>query len=408
MRILICPHQLGMGGSQLNAIELASAMRRYGHHPVVYAAPGVLTEILEDTDLDWVEAPAPDAPGLAWSRRLVKVARQARADLLHVYEWRPSLQAAFSSGLRIPTLMSVMAMDVPPFLPTHLPIVVGTPELQQRMHSEGRRAHLLEPPVDMDLHRPVGEAGTLARQAGTAAARARWGIPDGALVISTATMLTPALEKLQGVLEAIRVVDRMAATQPVRLLIAGDGEGREAVERRAAAVNAHHGWTVVQPVGFQLDTASVYEAADIVLGMGSSALKGMAHAKPLVVHGEAGFWQLVDEDSAAGFLHRGWYGRGGAGTRDLAHALDALADSPALRHRLGALGQSLVTERYSLDRAAEQLAAIYVDTALGRCDRSTMVRSLARSAATSARYFTSMRFGSVVAREEWAREGALA
>lgn len=401
MRILVCPHQLGMGGSQLNAIELASAMRRYGHRPVVYAAPGVLTEVLRDTDLDWVEAPSPQASGLAWSRRLAQVAREVGADLLHVYEWRPSLQAAFSSGLRIPTLMSVMAMGVPPFLPTHLPITVGTPALQRRMLDQGRHAHLLEPPVDLDLHRPAGAAGR-------AAARARWGIPEGAVVISAVTMLTTDLEKLQGILQAIRVVDRMAGTRPVRLLIAGDGEGREAVERRAAAVNAHHGWTVVQPVGFQLDTTTVYEAADIVLGMGSSALKGLAHAKPLVVNGEAGFWRVLDEDSAAGFLREGWYGTGGAGTPDLALALGRLAGSPELRLRLGDLGRDLVDRRYGLERAAEQLAAIYVDTALGRCTRGTVVRSLARSAATSARYYTASRFGSVVAREQWAREGAIA
>lgn len=398
MRILICPHQLGMGGSQLNAIEMAAAMRHYGHEPTIYAAPGVLTELLRDTGLEWAEAPAPDAPGLGWSRRLEEVVRQHRIDLIHAYEWRPCLQAAFGAGRQVPLLMSVMSMDVPRFLPTHVPLVVGTPELQQRMLEQGRRAHLLEPPVDMDRYRTTD----------IAAARARFGIPDGALVISIVSMLTTALEKLQGVLEAIRVVDRMAATRPVRLLIAGDGEGLQAVQRRAAAVNAHHGWTVVQPVGFQLDAAPAYEAADIVLGMGSSAIKGLAHAKPLVVHGEAGFWRTLDDTTAAGFLHNGWYGRGGAGIRDLAGALESLAESPALRLRLGAFGRDLVATRYDLDRAAEHLAALYVDTALGRAPRATVARSLARSAATSARYFTSMRFGSVVDREQWAREGAIA
>lgn len=398
MRVLVCPHQLGMGGSQLNAIEMASAMRRYGHDPVVYSAPGVLTDILRDTDLEWVQAPAPDAPGMAWARRMEDVVRSHGIDMIHAYEWRPCLQAAFGSGRRVPLLMSVMSMDVPRFLPTHLPIIVGTPELQQRLVSQGRKAHLLEPPVDMGHYRTTD----------VAAARTRFGIPDGAIVISAVTMLTTALEKLQGVLEAIRVVDRLAATRPVRLLIAGDGEGYEAVRRRAAAVNAHHGWTVVQPIGFQLDSAPVYEAADIVLGMGSSAIKGLAHAKPLVVHGEAGFWKLVDEASAADFLHTGWYGRGGAGIQDLARALDTLVESPGLRTRLGGFGRDLVADRYDLERSAEHLAALYVDAALDRQSRATVVRSLARSAATSARYFTSMRFGSVVDREQWAREGAIA
>ncbi|MFC7403028.1 glycosyltransferase family 4 protein [Citricoccus sp. GCM10030269] len=398
MRILVCPHQSGMGGSQLNAIELAMAMRRYGHDPVVFAAPGLLTGLLRSVDLEWVEAPAPEAPALAWSRKMAETVRRHGIELIHAYEWRPCLQAAFGSGRRIPLLMSVMSMEIPRFLPTHVPIVVGTPELQQRMRDQGRTSYLVEPPVDMTRYRSTD----------VPAARRRWDIPDETLVISVVSMLTTALEKVQGVLEAIRVVDRMAAARPVRLLIAGDGEGREAVEKRAAAVNHRHGRTVVHALGFQLDSSPVYEAADVVLGMGSSALKGLAHAKPLVVHGEAGFWRLLTEESAPEFLHGGWYGRGGAGAGDLARAVDQLVESAELRARLGSFGRELVVGRYGLDTAADRLAAIYEDTAHSAGDRSTMVRSLVRSAAGSARYYTSMRFGSVVAREQWAREGAIA
>ncbi|MEV4900715.1 glycosyl transferase family 1 [Citricoccus sp. NPDC055426] len=318
-----------------------------------------------------------------------EVVRSRRIDMIHAYEWRPCLQAAFSSGRRIPLLMNVMSTDVPRFLPTHLPIIVGTPELQQRMEAQGRRAHLLEPSVDMEHYRTTD----------IAAARAGFGIPQGALVISMVSMLTTAHGNVQSALEAIRVVDRMAFSWPVRLLVAGGGEGLEAVRQGAAAVNAHHGWTVVQPLGFQLDSSPVYEAADIVLGRGSSALKGLAHAKPLMVHGESGFWRLVDEETSEGFLHGGWYGRGGEGDRDLTRGLEALAGSLKRRTRLGAYGRHLVATRFDLERAAERLASIYVDTALGRCDLNTMVRSLVRSAAGSARYLTSTRLGSALYRD---------
>lgn len=398
MRILICPHQMGMGGSQLHAVELAAAMRRRGHDVVVYSPPGVLTEIVRDAGLTWVPAPPPDSPGLAWSRRLANVVRLWDIQLLHVYEWRPCLQAAFSSGRRVPMLMSVMSMEVPSFLPTHLPLVVGTPELQQRMLVQGRTAHLLEPPVDMDHFRTIDAAS----------ARARWGITEDELVVGVVSMFTTDLEKLQGVLEAIRVVDRLAARLPISLLLAGDGEGRGVVEARAEAVNTRHGRMVVQVVGFQLDSAPVYEAADIVLGMGSSAIKGMAHAKPLVVHGEAGFWKLLDESTVDGFLQAGWYGHGGDGARDLAQALTRLADSPELRSRLGEFGREVVVDRYDFARAGEHLAAIYDGTVTGRCPRATVVRSLARSAVKGARYYANNRFGSVVSREQWAREGAYA
>lgn len=398
MRILICPHQMGMGGSQLHAVELASAMKRRGHDVVVYSPPGVLTDLVRDAGLTWVPAPPPDSPGLVWSRRLANVVRLWDIELLHVYEWRPCLQAAFGSGRRVPMLMSVMSMEIPSFLPTHLPLVVGTPALQQRMRAQGRTAYLLEPPVDMEHFRTVD----------VSAARARWGIPPDELVVAVVSMLTTDLEKLQGVLEAIRVVDRLADRLPISLLVAGDGEGRDTVRTRAAAVNAKHRRTVVRQVGFQLDSAPVYAAADIVLGMGSSAIKGMAHSKPLVVHGEAGFWQLMDESTVYGFLHDGWYGHGGAGARDLTDALTRLAESRVLRQHLGTLGHEVVVERYDFRSAAAHLAAIYEDTVHQRCSRSTMVRSLARSAVTGARFYVNNRFGSVVSREQWAREGASA
>lgn len=398
MRILIGPHQMGMGGSQLHAVELARAMRDRGHEPVVYSPPGVLTDIVRAAGLTWVPAPPPDSPGLAWSRRLANVVRLWDIELLHVYEWRPALQAAFGSGRRVPLLMSVMSMEVPSFLPTHVPLVVGTPALQERMRAQGRIAHLLEPPVDMEHFRTRDVAG----------ARARWGIPADELVVGMVSMFTTDLEKLQGVLEAIRVVDRLAARLPISLLVAGDGEGRAAVEARAEAVNTRHGRTVVHPVGFQLDAAPVYEAADIVLGMGSSAIKGMAHAKPLVVHGEAGFWQVMDESTVDGFLHDGWYGHGGDGAKDLVGALTRLAEDPGLRRRLGVYGRNLVVDRYDFGTAADQLDAIYQDTVSDRRARAVMVRSLARSAMTGARYYATNRFGSVVSREQWAREGAYA
>lgn len=398
MRILVCPHQLGMGGSQLNAIEMAVAVRRHGHEASVYAPGGVLSAALEDMDVPWHEAPEPGSRSGTWSRRLGQVVHEQEVDLIHTYEWRPGLQAAFARGLRTPLLMSVMAMEVPRFLPTHLPVVVGTPALADRMLGQGREAYLLEPPVDMNRYRTRD----------VAAARKQWGIGGDELVVSVVSMLTTDLEKLQGVLSAIAVIDRLAASYPVRLLIAGDGEGLPTVMARAEEANARHGRTVVQPVGFQLDAVSVYEAADVVLGMGSSAIKGLAHGKPLIVQGEGGFWKLLDDDAAPAFMHDGWFGRDGAGVRDLVGSLRRLLDDRGLRERLGALGRRLVERRYSLAHAAAELSGIYVDTVMRPHQLARTTVSLARSAVSTARYYATMQLGGVVEREKWAREGASA
>ena len=69
------------------------------------------------------------------------------------------------------------------------------------------------------------------------------------------------------------------------------------------------GRDVVLVTGALLDPRPAYAAADIVIGMGSSALKGMAFGKPLVVQGEQGFWKLLEPATLPIFLAQGFLPR---------------------------------------------------------------------------------------------------
>ncbi|WP_422391508.1 glycosyltransferase [Arthrobacter sp. N1] len=397
MRVLVCPHQLGMGGSQLSAVELAAAVRRYGHDVLVYAPDGILAQLVEDAGLERIRAVRSDRVSSDAVARLADVVKQRGIDLVHAFEWAPCVEAAFGAGLRrnTPVLMSVMSMEVPQFLPTHTPITVGTPALAAE---EGRRrhsVHLLEPPVDMERN----------RSSDVVAARARWGVIPGELVISVVSMLTTELEKLQGVLAVIALADQLAEHYPVRLLIAGDGEGYRQARLRAERVNTHHQRTVVQILGYQEDPAQVYDAAHVVIGMGGSAIRGMAFGKPLIVQGAAGFWQVLTPSSARGFVQDGWFGDGGRGARDLKDALLLLLDSPTRRRQLGSFGRMLVEDRYGLDDAGRNLSSIYEEVADRHVTRSAALPSLTRSAVEMMRFRHVMRAGNVVRRERWSRAG---
>jgi glycosyltransferase involved in cell wall biosynthesis len=397
MRVLVCPDRMDVGGSQRLAVALAGAGRRHGHDPVLYAPDGPLVELAELEGLPRVPAPT---SARAWRRGLTTVARLRAADLVHTYERRPAVHAALAIPRGLPRLATVLAMSVPRSLPDHVPLTVGTPALAEHLRARGRRTHLLGPAVDV----------ARLRRTDPEAARVGWGIGADELVVSMVSMLTTDLEKLQGVLEAIRVVDRLADRLPLRLLVAGDGEGRGAVEQRARAVNDRHGRPVVQPVGPLLDPAPVHAAADIVLGMGSAAIAGAAHGRAVVVQCEAGSWRTLGPDTADDLVRDGWFGRGGAGARDLAAALTRLAASAPLRAELGAFGHDLARSHYDLDDRARELSTIYAEVAGDTASRPvrTTARawSLARAAATGAREAAGNRLGSVVAREERARQGA--
>ena len=83
-------------------------------------------------------------------------------------------------------------------------------------------------------------------------------------------------------------------------------DGRSRKPRKRA--NRGEDRRVVVLTGQLADPRPAYSAADVILGMGSSALRGMAFGKPLVVQGERGFWELLTPDSASVFLRDGWYG----------------------------------------------------------------------------------------------------
>lgn len=379
MKILVCPHDLGMGGSQLNAIELAAAVQRRGHSVVVYGPDGELRPFLADLSLRFIAAPdARSDFSYRNFRRISEVARELNVDVIHAYEWPPSIQAAFGPNLRwsTPTVMTVLSMSVPDFLPTHLPIIVGTRELAEQQAPRRDTVYLLEPPIDVEQNRPKNPAS----------ARSSWGFSPDQTVLSVVCRLTGDLEKLEGVVHAISVVDDLASQRPVRLLIAGDGEGRTRVEAAAAAVNGRHGQDIVVVAGNLLDPRPAYDAADIVLGMGSSALKGMAFAKPLVVQGTGGYWKLLDERSADTFLVQGWFGHGATEPDGLHVAVEYLLADPGRAAELGAFGRDLVVRRFSLENAADVLLSIY-DQAIDELPSSgTRWRSLGQSAFEVAKF----------------------
>jgi hypothetical protein len=135
------------------------------------------------------------------------------------------------------------------------------------------------------------------------------------------------------------------------------------------------------------DPRPAYAAADVVLGMGGSALRGMAFGKPLVVQGvSGGYWELATPESAPAFLNHGWGGLGPEGdgrpegTARLMGILPALLADPATRARLGEYGRTLVVQRYSLDHAAARQEEVYASAV-----RTTAHPSAIRLAADATR-----------------------
>lgn len=384
MRVLVYPHSMEIGGSQLNAVELAAAVRDRGHEVVVLGEPGPLVATVASLGLEHVAVPLERSrPSPSVLRQLLQLVRTRGFDVVHGYEWPPAIEAFYGPRLRLgtPAVCTVMSMSVAPFLPRIMPLVVGTDDLRRRAEAAGHRhVTLLEPPVDVRANAPD--------QDGTAF-RAAHGFDPAVPLVVVVSRLAREL-KQEGLLAACAAVGSLVRDGvPVRLAVVGDGPARADLEAAAAQANAVAGERAVVLTGALDDPRPAYAAADVTLGMGSSALRAMAFGKPLVVQGEHGFWRLLTPETAGTFLRQGWYGIGDgsqSGVSALRVALRVLLDDPGLRAELGQYGRELVIQRFSLDRAGQIQEGVYSDALATRTPDLLLAADATRAAAGVAAY----------------------
>ena len=233
MKILVFPHRLEVGGTQVNAIDLTTALRDiHNHEVVVFATPGPMVKLVEKKGLRFL--PAPDArfhPAPARMRALNEAVRQENPDLIHVWDWWQCVDAYYTVHLRlrVPMIVTDMMMNLTRLLPKQLPTTFGTPELVDQARAAGRgRVRLLLPPVDVHRNAPGAVDGSHFRT--------EYGIADGEIAVVTVSRLEPWMkgDTLFRTVEAVRAI---GSHVPLRFVIVGDGPVRGKLEKLADEVN---------------------------------------------------------------------------------------------------------------------------------------------------------------------------
>ena len=351
---------------------------------MVYAEHGELEGRVNELGLERLPLrPSTHRPGPATALDLARIVREREIDLVHGWEWPPILESYAATALR-PTAVAVgtiMSMSVARFLPDRVPLMVGTAQIRDEAcrHRRGR-VDLLEPPVDTEQNAP-GVRAPVPDQVR--------GLDGDAFRIVMVSRLVESL-KLEGILHAIEAVGELAVEHRVQLLIVGDGTAGAQVREAAAEVNSRLRRPVVITPGESSDPRWAYSSADLAIGMGGSALRSLAFAKPLIVQGEGGFFDLLQPTSLPLFLRNGWYGRSALSPRAardrLVSLLSPLLSSPVLRAQLGEFGRQLVVERFSLGAASISQEEFYYAALRARYSNADRAVDAAKSAAGLANY----------------------
>ncbi|MFJ4681351.1 MULTISPECIES: glycosyltransferase family 4 protein [unclassified Kitasatospora] len=360
VRVLVHLNNLALGGAQLNAVDIARTLRDRGHQPVLFAqgvdGPAPLADLAAEHGLDLVVAGEPGTPHAVIRARLTRLADEHGSQLVHAWEVRAARNAYFGPGRqgRLPVVTTFYGIRMLRGMPRHQPLVLGLGALLPDGRAFGHRdLRLIEPPVDTDADAPGAVSG--------AEFRAEVGAGPDQLLLCIVTRLVSGLEKDAGVsrtIAALRLLDDPALV----LAVVGGGPSEAHLRAEAARANEELGREAVVLTGQRADPRPAYQAADLVLGMGGSALRGLAFAKPVIVHGAGGYTALHEPGPLVEpHASRCMYGHGDhpADAKALAAQIRTLADSPTRRAELGSWGRDWVVGRFSLSHVSTAFEEIY-------------------------------------------------
>lgn len=301
--------------------------------------------------------PAPEGyvhPSPARMRAVHEVVRQERPDVVHVWDWFQCLEAYYSVHLpmRVPMVVTDMFMTLTRVLPKALPTTFGTPELVDLARAAGRqRVELLLPPVDVQANAPGA--------VDTNPFREKYGIRHDCITLVTVSRLNLSM-KFESLARTIDAVGTLGSELPLQLIIVGDGGARTKLEGLASEVNERLGRPAVIFIGELLDPRPAYASADIVVGMGGSALRGMAFGKPVIIVGEQGFSAPFTPETAESFYYKGFFGLGSAhrNNNQLVADIRGIAEAPERFSVLGDFARQFAVRHYSLETVSSRLSEV--------------------------------------------------
>ena len=354
MKILVFAYQLVMSGTVVNAIELAAALRDlHGYEVVLFATPGPLVKLAEEKSLRYLPAPHSNFhPTRARMHALREAVRHEHPDVIQAWDWMQCIDAYYSVHLlmRVPMVVTDMSMNLTRMLPKELPTTFGTPDLVAQARAAGRsRVELLLPPVDVHLNAPEAVDPRPFRE--------QYGIGNGHITLVTVSRLDECM-KGESLIRTLEVVRTLGRDLPLRLVLVGGGTAQAQLQRLADEINKELRRPAVLLTGALLDPRPAYAAADIIIGMGGSALRGMAFAKPVIIVGEQGFSAPLTPETAEYFYYKGMYGRGDGKLTNASLVADIrwLAEHPDQWQTLGQFSRRFVMRHFALERVSSRLA----------------------------------------------------
>lgn len=364
---------LGAGGAERSAVEVAAAVVEAGGRALVASTGGRLVGELVAAGGVFVPMPVNTKNpllGLINGWRLAVLARREDVDLLHVRSRAPAFSvwlASFLTGIPwIATYHGIYTAKSPIKRWYNAVMTRGRLTIANSAFTREHliKEHRLDPGKVVTINRGVDldrfDVGKVA-PARVDALRKSWGVArnDGRVKILLAGRLT----RIKGQLPLVQAAARLAAEgrRDFLILLVGDDQGRSAYRAEVeAAVRAAKLDDAVKVLGHCVDMPAAYLVADIVAvpsvvpeSFGRTAVEPQAMGRPVIASDLGGMIETVVPGET------GWRAKAGdveAWAGALAMALDA---GPKRRAAMGKAGQARVRSLYSARAMTDATLAAY-------------------------------------------------
>lgn len=366
MRLLHVQKVKGIGGSERHLLALLPGLAAAGDEVrMMVLAPGEdegrFLEAARDAGIDVVATPIGGDADPRPYRAIAHQVRAFRPDLVHTHLVHADLWGQIAvRRAGVPSVRSVHNVSAryrrePGRTAGRLAGRLATHTVAISEHVAGFVRNLgLAPPARIRVV-PYGidVAAWDADPATRASARLRFQMTDRDIVVGMAARLIPGKGHAMTI-EALRSTQQDLPT--MRLLVAGDGPLRAALEERARSLAAG----AVCFTGHLDDVRPFFAACDLVAfptlpslgeGFGLTALEAMASGHPVIAT-DVGALPEVVGDGVTGMVVR-------PRSEAIADALKALGKDPARRAEMGQAGRDRAAHEFSLDAMITRTRAVY-------------------------------------------------
>lgn len=364
---------LGAGGAERSAVEVAAAVVEAGGRALVATTGGRLVNELEAVGGAFVAMPVNTKNPLlvivnGW--RLAVLARREGVDLLHVRSRAPAFSvwlASFLTGIPwIATYHGIYKAKSPIKRWYNAVMTRGRLTIANSAFTREHllKEHRLDPGKVVTINRGVDlerfDVGKVAPER-VDALRKSWGVAKNDSRVKI--LLAGRLTRIKGQLPLVQAAARLAAEgrRDFLVLLVGDDQGRSAYRAEVeAAVRSAKLEEAVKVLGHCSDMPAAYLVADIVAvpsvvpeSFGRTAVEPQAMGRPVIASDLGGMIETVVPGQT------GWRARADdveAWARTLAAALDA---GPKRRAAMGKAGQARVRSLYSARAMTDATLAAY-------------------------------------------------